>query len=218
MELSTAASPGPRPFTFYLLLLPMYDPNWPQNGQLVDADRFRAQFAGIVDLVQAGGGITAVMIDGVTTGNPGDPATAGVSLTGATLHFTFGLPRGNDGGPGPQGNDGLPGPQGPPFAEAVVDAVTTLDPGSAATVSVAFDGTNVRFTFGLPRGNDGTPGPPGNDGAPGEISSAQLNDAIQTTSANSNIVGTLDAPFGDPDAEALRNKLNELITTLRRFA
>jgi|APTNR8051073442_1049403.scaffolds.fasta_scaffold05724_3 hypothetical protein len=214
MELSTAASPGPRPFTFYLLLLPMYDPNWPQNGQLVDADRFRAQFAGIVDLVQAGGGITAVMIDGVTTGNPGDPATAGVSLTGATLHFTFGLPRGNDGGPGPQGNDGLPGPQGPPFAEAVVDAVTTLDPGSAATVSVAFDGTNVRFTFGIPRGSDGEPGPPG------EISSMQLNDAIQTTSANSNGVSELAGAISDPpqqmEVQAIADKLDELILALRR--
>jgi hypothetical protein len=28
-----------------------YDPNWPQNGQNTDADRFREQFAGIKDLI-----------------------------------------------------------------------------------------------------------------------------------------------------------------------
>jgi hypothetical protein len=204
----------------------MYDPNWPQNGQLVDADRFRAQFAGIVDLVQAGGGITAVMIDGVTTGNPGDPATAGVSLTGATLHFTFGLPRGNDGGPGPQGNDGSPAPKALPSPTAVVDAVNTLDPGSAASVDVVFDGTNVRFTFGIPRGadgsngNDGGTGADGPQGPPGEVSSAQLNDAIQTTSANSNSVAELAGAISDPpqqmEVQAIADKLDELILALRR--
>lgn len=43
-----------------------------------------------------------------------------------------------------------------------------------------------------------------------------LNDAIQTTSQNSNSVPTLDTPFADPDAEALRGKINELINALRR--
>ena len=37
-----------------------------------------------------------------------------------------------------------------------------------------------------------------------------------TTSSNSNAVGTLDSPFGDPDMEALRQKMNELILALRR--
>ncbi len=64
-------------------------------------------------------------------------------MIGATLHFTFGLPRGADGGQGPagsngtNGNDGSPGatgPQGPPFANAVVDWVTTLNPGDNATL------------------------------------------------------------------------------------
>jgi hypothetical protein len=204
----------------------MYDPNWPQNGQLIDGDRFREQFAGIVDLIQAGGGITAVAIDSVTTGNPGDPATAGVSLTGATLHFTFGLPRGNDGAQGFPGNDGTPGLPGPPFATAVVDAVNTLDPGSAASVDVVFDGTNVRFTFGIPRGadgsngNDGGTGADGPQGPPGEVSSAQLNDAIQTTSANSNSVAELAGSISDPpqqmEVQAIADKLDELILALRR--
>ena len=108
---------------------------------------------------------------------------------------------------------GPPGPQGPPFASAVVDGVTTLNPGDAATVAVNFDGTNVHFTYGIPRGADG---PIGSDGAPGEVSNAALAAAIATTSANTNAVATLDTPFADPDMEALRQKLNETILNGRR--
>lgn len=39
----------------------------------------------------------------MSTGNPGDPAAAGVTLVGATLHFTFAIPRGGAGDPGPPG-------------------------------------------------------------------------------------------------------------------
>ncbi len=63
--------------------------------------------------------------------------------------------------------------EGPPFAQAVIDAVNTLDPGQAATVSVKFDGSNVRFTFSIPRGNDGGQGEPGH---PGEVTNATLAD------------------------------------------
>ena len=169
---------------------------------------------------------STAVVDGVTTLNPGDPATVSVSFDGTIVHFTFGLPRGNDGSQGPPGNngsDGGPGAQGPPFAQAVVDGVTTLNPGDPATVGVSFDGTNVRFTFGLPRGNDGSHGGNGSDGAqgpPGEISLAQLNSGLQNTlsqtSANTNGVSTLDTGFADADLEALRQKLNEMILNGRR--
>lgn len=53
-------------------------------------------------------------------------------------------------------------------------------------------------------------------GADGEVSLAQPTSAIQTTRANSNSVATLATPFGDLDAEALRNKVNELISASRR--
>jgi hypothetical protein len=169
---------------------------------------------------------STAVVDGVTTLNPGDPATVDVSFDGTIVHFTFGLPRGNDGSQGPPGNngsDGGPGAQGPPFAQAVVDGVTTLNPGDPATVGVSFDGTNVRFTFGIPRGNDGSHGGNGSEGAqglPGEISLAQLNSGLQNTlsqtSANTNGVSTLDTGFADPDLEALRQKLNEMILDGRR--
>jgi hypothetical protein len=83
-------------------------------------------------------------------------------------------------------------------------------------VQTNFDGSNVRFTFGIPRGSDGSSGSNGNDGAPGEVSNAQLNSAINGTSNNTNNVSTLDSAFADPDMEALRQKLNEMILNGRR--
>ena len=248
-----------------------FDPTWPQNGQNIDADRFRGQFAGIIDLIGSGSGINAAqvdstntlppstpanasvsvvgntlhftfeipqgqegpmgqqgppfaqaVVDAVNTVNPGDPAAVGVSFDGTNVRFTFDIPRGNDGSQGPAGNDGGQGPpgndgaQGPPFAQAIVDSVTTLDPGNPATVGVSFDGSNVRFTFGIPRGNDGSNGSDGSQGPPGEISQAQLDSAISGTSANTNGVSTLDSAFADPDMEAIRQKLNEMILNGRR--
>jgi hypothetical protein len=163
------------------------------------------------------------VVDSVTTLNPWESATVGVSFDGSNVRFNFAIPRGNDGSTGPQGgngSDGGQGPQGiqgPPFAQAVVDGVSTLDPGQPAWVQTSFDGSNVRFTFGIPRGNDGSNG---NDGSPGEVSEAMLSssisNAISGTSNNTNSVGTLDSGFADADMEALRQKMNELISALRR--
>ncbi|MEO6787696.1 MAG: hypothetical protein ABI318_16330, partial [Chthoniobacteraceae bacterium] len=124
------------------------------------------------------------------------------------------------------GGTGGPGPQGPPFANVIVDAVNALPAGSFATVDVSFDGTNVHLTFGLPVGATGADGI---QGAPGEVSASQLNDAIATalanatanSSANTNAVSTMDTPFtNDPptlaDLELMRMKYNELVTGLRR--
>jgi hypothetical protein len=249
-----------------------YDPQWPQNGQNIDADRFRSQFGGLFDLINQSGGITAVVVDAVNTVpagnpasvnlsligttlhfsfnipqgqegavgpmgppfsqavvdavntlNPGDPASVGVSFDGSNVRFVFGIPRGNDGSQGPQGNngsDGQPGaqgPQGPPFASAVVDGVTTLDPWQPATVQTIFDGSNVRFQFGIPRGNDGMNGA---QGPPGEVSQTDLNNGLLNTlnqcSNVSNGVSTITNSYTDPEAEELRQKVNELIAALRR--
>ena len=56
----------------------------------------------------------------------------------------------------------------------------------------------------------------GAQGAPGETSQAQLDSAINGTSANTNSVSTLDSSFADPDMEAMRQKLNEMILNGRR--
>jgi hypothetical protein len=171
---------------------------------------------------QQGPPFAQAVVDSVNTLNPGDPAAVGVSFDGSNVRFSFNIPRGNDGSQGQQGNDGGQGPpgndgaQGPPFAQAVVDGVTTLDPGQQATVQTSFDGSNVRFTFAIPRGSDGTNGSDGSQGPPGDISQAQLDNAISGTSANTNGVSTLDNAFADPDMEALRQKLNEMILNGRR--
>jgi len=160
---------------------------------------------------------TNFIVDGVNMLNPTDPASVQTIFDGSAVRMVFNIPRGftgNDGGTGAQGG---PGPQGPPFANAVVDSVTTLNPGENATVQTNFDGSLVHFQFGIPRGNDGS----GPQGPPGEVTNAQLSSAIAGTSNLSNAVATLDTPFAnDPptlaDLEVMRAKMNELIIALRR--
>ena len=93
----------------------------------------------------------------------------------------------------------------------MVDGVTTLGPGDPATVSVNFIPDTVHFSFGIPRGADGPPG---------EVTAQQLALAIAGTSSNSNTVGTLGIVVSDPptqaEVQAVANKLDELILTLRR--
>lgn len=199
-----------------------FNPNLPQANTEIDADQMRGQLLGLKDLIDlaAAGGVTSAQVDGVTTTDPVNPALAGVSLAGGVLHFTFTLPRGLDGQqgqpgqPGNNGSDGGPGPagpQGPPFANAVVDSVNTLPAGSAATVDVTFDGSNVRFTFGIPAGEAGPSG---------EVTTADLTAAIAGTSANTNAVNTLNLTVSDPptqaEVQAVADKVDELIAALRR--
>ena len=96
---------------------------------------------------------------------------------------------------GPPGDPGPEGPEGPAGAEG--------PPGSAGG-----------------DGAQGPPGEPGPQGDPGEVTLQQLNDAIATTSANSDGVSTLDLFPSDPPTQAevqdVVNKLNELIEALRR--
>ena len=110
------------------------------------------------------------MIDSVSTLPAYEQAWVTSSFDGTYVHFAFGIPHGYEGSQGQQGaqgEQGVQGVQGPPFAQAVIDGVTTLDPGQPATVSCWFDGSNVHFTFGIPRGADGQQGPPGEQGIQG---------------------------------------------------
>lgn len=273
-----------------------YNPLLPVDDSVIEAPELRGQFSGLFDLIQTipvgptgPAGVNAAVIDGVTTGNAGDNATATVGLTAQTLHFSFSIPRGDVGAQGTTGNTGADGgvgatgatgAVGPAFTSFVVESVTTLDPAQAATVTAVFDGTNVRLAFGIPRGlpgidgtqgitgatgptgltgpaftsfvidsvttldpagpatvtasfdgtnvklafgiprgfpgNDGGPGATGPQGAPGEVSLSDFTAAIANTSSNSNSVAGLAGPYADPDAETLRQKLNELIVALRK--
>ena len=153
----------------------------------------------------------AAVVDEVNTLPSGEPATVESSFDGSTVHLIFGIPAGADGGNGADG---------PPFAAAVVDAVDTLPAGEPATVESTFDGSTVHLTFGIPAGADGGNGADGGEGPPGEVSLQQLEDAIATTSANSNGVALLGLAVSDPPTQAemqqIADKLDELITALRR--
>ena len=117
-------------------------------------------------------------------------------------------------------------PTGAGITGAVVESVSTLPPGNAATATVALVGGELRFTFALPEGATGPAGSTGSDGQqgaqgpPGEVTQTDLNNAMLNTLSQSsdvsNSVAELPFPFSDPDAEALRTKLNELILALRR--
>ena len=167
---------------------------------------------------QPGPPFAQAVVDSVNTVDPGTPAAVGVSFDGTNVRFTFDIPRGNDGAAGSNGSDGA---QGPPFAQAVVDAVNTLPAGSNAAVNVSFDGTNVRFTFDIPQGSNGSDGA---QGPPGEVSQVDLNNGLQNNlsqcSNNSNGVSTLnqgaDSNYNQTQMQDVLNKLDELITALRR--
>lgn len=63
-------------------------------------------------------------------------------------------------------------------------------------------------------------GPPGPQGPPGEVTNAQLADAINGTSASCNGVGLMDFTISDPPTQwevgTIYNKVNELIQALHR--
>jgi hypothetical protein len=117
-------------------------------------------------------------------------------------------PSGDPGPQGPPGEAGATGPQGPPFANAVVDGVTTLPPGDPATVGVSFDGTNVHFSFGIPQGQ------------PGEVTNATLDAAIAATAVNPSGVSPLSLTISDPptqsEVQAIVNAYNALLAALVR--
>lgn len=147
------------------------------------------------------------------TGDEGPAGPAGIDGSNGS--------NGSDGAQGPPGNEG---PQGPPFAQAVVDGVTTLNPGDPAWVSSYYDNSLVHFSFGIPRGQDGTNGSDGSQGPPGEVTMSELNttynNLIANSSANSNNVAMLninaDTDYSQTQMQEVINKLDELINALRR--
>ena len=215
----------------------MFDPNLPANHAPLVSQVMREQLVALFDLIQSipvgpqgipgndgaqGPPFAQAIIDAVNTLNPGDAASVSVSFDGTNVHFTFGIPR------GVMGNDGPQGAQGPVFTNFVIDGVATLNPGDNATVQATFDGSAVRLSFGIPRGFTGNDGSQGIQGPPGEVTATQLADAITTalataaanSSANSNGVPLLNLTVSSPPAEtevqAIADKLDALITALRR--
>ena len=178
-----------------------FDPTYPPTNALIESAPMRAQFNGLKELIDAVSGVTSAVVDAVNTLPAGSPASVMVSVSGNVLHLSFDLPQGPEGAQGATGSNGSDGAPGPP--------------GPAGN-----DGAQG------PPGNDGPPGPQGNDGAqgppgpPGEVTNAQLQAAIDGSSANSNSVATLsfgaDPGYNPTQMQDVIAKINELISALRR--
>jgi len=120
-----------------------FDPAWPQNGQNIDADRFRGQFSALIDLINA-----------APAGPPGPQGPqgndGGSGPQGAQGNDGPMGPQGNPGGPqGPQGNDGSQGPQGTQGPAGEVSNAQ-LDSAIAGTSN----NTNAVTTLDTPFAND----------------------------------------------------------------
>jgi hypothetical protein len=99
----------------------------------------------------------------------------------------------------------------PTITSAAVDAVNTLPPGDPAAVSVSVIGDVLHLTFSIPQGQSGLPG---------EVTLADMNAAIATTSSNSNAVVNLselaEGTYNQTQMQNVINKVDELINALRR--
>ncbi len=90
----------------------------------------------------------------------------------------------------------------------VIDGVTTLPPGEAATVVASIVAGVLHLSFGIPQGAAGTNGTNGADGAQGPqgpmgaVTPQNLDDAIATTARNPNALGPFTGTFSDPPTQA----------------
>ncbi len=167
-----------------------FDPTRPLPQTEIDANELRDQFNGLRSETTA----LIAAIPAGPQGLPGDPGEKG--------------DKGDQGDPGPAGAggaDGAPGTPGQPFANAVVDAVNTLDPDDPATATVSFDGTLVHFTFSIPRG------------APGEVTLTQLDTAIADTAKNPATFPAFTGTFGDPVTQGEMIAYAAYVESFRQF-
>ena len=92
---------------------------------------------------------------------------------------------------------------------AGVDGAKTLGPGSPATVTVDFDGTDVHFSFAIPQGE------PGAEGPPGEVTVSQLDGAIATTAWNPSGIAPYAGIFSDPPTQGEMQDFAAYVETVR---
>lgn len=81
----------------------MFDPALPATGSALESAVMRSQLTSLKALIDALLTVTAAQVDATATLPPGSPATVSVTVEGNTLHFSFGIPQGQPGDPGPPG-------------------------------------------------------------------------------------------------------------------
>ena len=152
----------------------------------------------------ADGTAATVTIGTVTTGNPGTDATVvnGGTSKAAVLNFT--IPRGSNGSKGDKGDKG-------DMPVITLGGVSTLAAGSNATVMSSATASGVQFSFGIPRGADGSNGTNGSDGKTpvitfGGVSS--LAPGSQPTVTSSATASGVEISFGIPSGSDGSNGSN----------
>ena len=90
----------------------------------------------------------------------------------------------------------------------VIDSVTTLPPGEAATVDAGIIAGVLHLSFGIPQGLQGMQGLQGEQGSlgatgpMGSVTPQNLDDAIVTTARNPNAIPPFTGTFSDPPTQA----------------
>jgi hypothetical protein len=97
-----------------------------------------------------------VVIDGVATLAPGQPATVSVSFDGTTVHLSFGIPQGAQGEQGIQGIQGAPGEVTNVAMNGAIDSAiagTSNNTNSVPTMDTPFTNDPVTADLELMRAN-----------------------------------------------------------------
>ncbi len=104
----------------------------------------------------------------------------------------------------------------------VIDSVTTLPPGEAATVDASIAAGVLHLSFGLPQGAAGTngtngaDGPQGPQGPMGAVTPQNLDDAIATTARNPGAIPPFAGTFSDPPTQAEMVAFAAYVETFRQ--
>lgn len=95
-------------------------------------------------------------------------ASAEVTVVGSEIQFKFGLPKGEKGDKGDTGEKGDKGDKGEDGSIEGFTAIATAQDSQTASAQVNVVGTELSFSFGLPRGAKGDKGDQGEQGEKGE--------------------------------------------------
>ena len=179
-----------------------FDPTLPAEGSELQSAVMRSQLNALKALIDALASFTHAEVDAVDTLDPGTPASVSITIDGATLRFSFGIPQGEKGDQGPQGDTGPDGPPGTPGGP----------PGP--------EGPEGPQGPPGPEGPQGEQGPQGETGPTGEVSQNAADAAIATTAQNPASVTPLNLTAGSGYDQAqmqqVIDKLDELLAALQR--
>ncbi len=103
----------------------------------------------------------------------------------------------------------------PGISGVVMDGVTTLPPGSPATVDASIAAGVLHLSFGIPQGTAGSDGATGPTGPMGAVTPQNLDDAVATTARNPSAIGPFTGTFSNPPTQAELEAFAAYIETLR---